>query len=211
MLSRFRHWTPRYVVSRLRYAVFQKTHPDAPWLNQHAVALLESWLRPQDQGLEWGSGRSTVWFARRVRRLVSIEHNPVWHERVKARLQAQKLVNVDCRLVPVEETAAAGAHPYVQTALSLPPASLDFVLVDGVLRDHCTQAAMALLKPAGLLILDNAEWYLPHRTFSPKAVGADGHGPTPLWRELAVRLKEWRCVWTSNNVIDAAFFVKPPS
>jgi len=40
---------------------YEKTHPDAPWLTAHAIAFLVDWLRPEDTGVEWGSGRSTLW------------------------------------------------------------------------------------------------------------------------------------------------------
>jgi hypothetical protein len=46
-------------------------HPDVPWLTRQAVEILEDWLKPGYVGLEWGSGRSTLWFARRVSHLTS--------------------------------------------------------------------------------------------------------------------------------------------
>jgi putative heme iron utilization protein len=49
-------------------------HPNWPWLTKEAILLLERLLRPDDIGLEFGSGRSTIWFAERVEKLISIEH-----------------------------------------------------------------------------------------------------------------------------------------
>lgn len=72
----YRHWTPRYLRDRFGVMLFQRRHPDAPGLSPEAVSLLSTLLEPTHAGLEWGSGRSTIWFARRVAELVSVEHDP---------------------------------------------------------------------------------------------------------------------------------------
>ena len=93
---------PRYVADRVRLAVHQRLHPDAPWLTAEATEALDRWLRPEHVGIEWGSGRSTVWFAQRVGRLVSVEHDAGWHATVAAQLVANGITNVDYRLAPCE-------------------------------------------------------------------------------------------------------------
>ncbi len=203
----FRHWTPRYVVDRLALLTFERQNPDAPWLTRDAVHILDGWLRRDDEGLEWGSGRSTTWFGARVRRLVSVEHDAAWHRDVRRRLDEKGLTNVDYRLLGTE--AVDGQPPaYVAIAARVEKPSFDFVLVDGVLRDACALAAIDVLKPGGLLILDNANWFLPHDTRSPASLGAHGT-PTPAWAQVARRLGAFRCLWTTNGVTDTALFVKP--
>src|SRR5690242_753211 len=93
---------PRYVVDRVRLAVHQRMHPDAPWLTAAATAMLGDRLRPHHVGIEWGSGRSTLWFAERVGRLLSVEHHAGWHQAVSAQLSARGITNVDYRLCPCE-------------------------------------------------------------------------------------------------------------
>jgi hypothetical protein len=65
--------TPRYVCNRTRQYLYERRHPDAQWLTPAAIGLLGSLLRPTDGGAEFGSGRSTIWFAERVTGLTSIE------------------------------------------------------------------------------------------------------------------------------------------
>jgi predicted O-methyltransferase YrrM len=69
----------------------ERRHPDSPWLTSEAVVFLERSLEPDRVGFEWGSGRSTVWFARWVRRLISVEHDPLWYEQVRKRLDEEGL------------------------------------------------------------------------------------------------------------------------
>ncbi len=84
----------KYIVRKLRYVLWCKRHPDAPWMSPQAVAWLDAFLRPSDIGLEFGSGRSTVWFARRAAALTSVEHKQDWHKSVSARIRELKLTHV---------------------------------------------------------------------------------------------------------------------
>jgi hypothetical protein len=189
---------------------FRGANPSVPWITPQATRLLEDWLKPGDVGLEWGSGRSTIWFAKRVRSLTSIEHDRDWFLKVKGQLQESGLDNVTYHHAPIEDLDKATAdHLYLKLGKELPEASQDFVLVDGQLRDMCVEVALSRLKPGGLLILDNAHWFLPHATFSPNSVGTQGNPPSSLWGELATRLKSWRWIWTSCGVSDTAFFLRP--
>jgi len=83
-MKKYKHWTPRYIAARMNEMLYQKRYPDHPWLTQMAVKILESWLKPNDVGAEFGSGRSTVWFAKRVPSLISVENDPNWYNRVSA-------------------------------------------------------------------------------------------------------------------------------
>ena len=202
-MRRIKHWTPRYIVNRLRLMAYERRHPDAPWLTQEMVALLESWLRPEDHALEWGAGRSTLWLARRVGRLTSVEHNPSYHLRLKACLQAEGLRNVELHFCEQEAE-------YVAVAAQLPPENLDLVLVDGLARDLCALAALSRLKAGGILVLDNSNWYLPSESHSPNSRRRQEGPASDAWELFASRVKGWRCLWTSNGVADTALWVKPP-
>jgi hypothetical protein len=205
----FRHWTPRYIANRLLYAWHQRSAPDDPWLTRRAVELLEDWISPNDVGLEWGSGRSTLWFAERTALLTSIEHNPAWHEWVNSRLVERGYRHVDYRLEPLDAAADKRMPRYVEAGVDGGEATVDFALVDGQLRDLCTEVAMSRLRPGGLLVIDNAEQYFPRLTHSPSSMLRTGREPSPRWVRLREDLARWRCVWTSNGVCDTALFAKP--
>ncbi|MBZ5618121.1 MAG: class I SAM-dependent methyltransferase [Acidobacteriia bacterium] len=196
-----KHLTPRYVKNRLGVALYERTHRDAPWLTRQMVGLLSCWLRPDDSGLELGSGRSTIWFAERVRHLVSVEHDPVWYQQVQARLAVHKDV-VDYHLCP-------DAAAYRERVDSLPSDSIDFVLVDGIERDYCAVMSMPKIVPGGIIIVDNCNWYLPHASTSPGS-REPGSGPaSETWGKFLEATRGWRYIWTSDGVTDTAFWVKP--
>jgi SAM-dependent methyltransferase len=209
VLARFAHVTPQYVIDRLHVWLDERLNPGAPWLTSASIAILASALRHTDVGLEWGSGRSTLWFAERTRYLVSVEHSADWFARVKRELNRRRLTNVDYRLVPAREDESAGGRaqscPYVSAVADLATNSLDYVLVDGIHRGRCAHAAVDLLRSGGMLIVDNANRYLPHLSRSPESLRG---APDPTWSTFAERVAAWRLVWTTNGVTDTALWIK---
>ena len=203
-----RHWSPRYILNRIRLAVNERLDPQAPWLTASMVVILSSWLKETDVGLEFGSGRSTAWFAQRISRLISVEHDARWHKLVSERLRAAALASrVDYRFASADDLEMN----YLSIFNQIKEASLDFALIDGVYRDECATRVIPKLKPGGIVIVDNANWYLPPRicSHSPATRAKSEGGASPLWNIFAETTSSWRCVWTSNGVTDTAFWSKP--
>jgi hypothetical protein len=198
----FDHWTPRYIYYRLCEKIYESLHPVAPWLVHTIVDFLENWLKPGDRGIEWGSGRSTVWFAERVGSLVSVEHNVDWYRRINAELRRKGLQNVEYHLC-VDE------GDYYAVADKFPSESIDFCLVDGVARDRCALSALGLVKPGGIAVVDNCNWYLPANTRSPFSRKPGQGAYSEGWAAYRDRVEGWRQIWTTNGVFDTALWVKP--
>src|SRR5262245_31735016 len=150
-MRRFQHWTPAYIRDRLAMLWYERANPDAPWLTRDMNHLLDSWLRPDHVGLEFGSGRSTLWLAARASRLTSVEHDAVWYAKVGSQLAQRRLTGVvDYRLCDDASNNGLGTR-YAEVAGEFVVESLDFVLVDGMCRDHCALASVPLLKRGGVL------------------------------------------------------------
>ena len=194
----FRHWTPTYVVDPLRAFGNQRRHPEWPWLTADMVRILQTWLRPSDRGLEWGSGRSTIWFAQRVASVFSLEHDDAWGKWVRATLSQHGLHNVEHHLIVSQEQYVTAGH-----------GEFDFILVDGMdgTRDLCALRAVSLLRPGGALIVDNCNWFLPSNSRSPNSVRQSP--ATEKWAEFLAKVAAWRMIWTSNGVTDTALWIKP--
>ena len=128
------------------------------------------------QCLEWGSGGSTRAILEHcsfIEHYVSIEHDPVWYQRVKTRVTdprlALHLVLPDRPLGPGRHSrktieawdALAEVDPAVLAGYVAFPATLgrlfDFVLVDGRARRFCLAAGLGLLRSGGVLVLHDAQ------------------------------------------------------
>lgn len=200
-----RHWSCRYAFARFQAKFYEWTHPDAPWLTRGAVEFLEGALDPGHVGLEWGSGRSTVWLAKRVRGLISVEHDPAWFARVQGMLHRQDIENVTLHFLD------AKTREYVAVIEEEADDALDFVLVDGVsdVRDSCALAAARKIRPGGLLVVDDVHRYLPSESVAPCALPADGRPLTAKWEEFRAWVAGWPVTWTSDGVRDTAIWRRP--
>jgi predicted O-methyltransferase YrrM len=202
---------PRYAVDQLILAVDKRRHGVAgrPWITSTSMTMLDGLLRPTDHGLEFGSGGSTEWLAARLASLRSVEASDVWYRQVSARLAAHGVDNVDLELAsdgnggigtPAHRGAYVNAHPGVEAG------SLDLVFVDGEYRDSCAMRGISLLRPGGILVLDNANTHLPCRSRSPWHMSEPA---TAIWRQFLDEVADWRHVWTTNGSWDTALWFKP--
>lgn len=122
-----------------------------PWLTEGAVDFLTNFVEknPNAKVLEFGAGASTIWFTQKSICLVSIEHDPVYYELVNQAIQRINDHNSTIlQLVP---------RPYYTICDAYPDNSFDLILIDGRDRSRCLLKAKRLVKPGGIIMLDNAE------------------------------------------------------
>jgi len=129
-----------------------------PWLTDQAINFIEHLcqIKPNLKILEFGSGGSTIWFAQRTNNLVSIEHNPKWYN-----LVTQVLETLNLNLLVTRKLLNPPA--YYQICAEFADNYFDLILIDAIERINCTAQAVRILKPGGVLMLDNCErpQYLP--------------------------------------------------
>lgn len=121
-----------------------------PWLTEGAITFLTRYFEehPDAKVLEFGSGASTVWMAKRTKNLVSVDHNPYWNSLVKQRCLALGYSGVQLSLRSL---------PYYGICEEFPEEAFDLILIDGRDRVGCITHAIPRLKQGGVLMLDNAE------------------------------------------------------
>jgi SAM-dependent methyltransferase len=150
---------------------------ELPWISFPAIDLLERRLSPQTRVFEYGAGGSTVFFARRAKSVISVEHDPAWFERVSAHMTKRDLRTWEGRLISPEYCPSGPGDPadprafassderyrrlsfrsYVEAIDAFADDSFDLVLVDGRARPACLLHAAPKVRPHGLLVLDNAD------------------------------------------------------
>lgn len=192
------HWSPRYVRSRLSVELFERRYPDAPWWTSAAVEFIGQWARSGDTCIEWGSGRSSIWLAERGVAVCTVEHDSEWAAEVRRSLHP--FADTQVAFAPDSDRESyVNAHPDLD--------AVDIAVVDGIHRDSCAHRALRLLRPGGVLLIDNIERYVPSRSRSPERLGEIE--PEPLWLEFMEQTSDWRCYWTSSGVTDTAIWFKP--
>jgi len=149
-----------------------------PWITFSAIRFLEKILNREMIVFEYGIGGSTIFFAQRVRKVVSIEHDDEWALAVNRHLMQEGYDNVEVNFVPPLPDASlkdldpqdpalciSASEPYlghdfsgyVNTIEKIPDSLLDVILIDGRARPACFRAALGKVKVGGYICMDNTE------------------------------------------------------
>ncbi|MCS7022043.1 MAG: class I SAM-dependent methyltransferase [Gemmataceae bacterium] len=168
---------PKKAIARIRYWFWEGLNPDKPWLCPETVRFCQAHLTKSMVAIEFGSGRSTRWFATLVGHLISVEHNHKWYKIVKKQLADAGITNVDYRFVPLNHPESDPEQPeysplpdYVAVADELADQSIDFAVVDGHYRTHCVRHIIPKIAPGGYLLVDDVNrWPSPEALPIPKS------------------------------------------
>ncbi|MBU4153157.1 MAG: class I SAM-dependent methyltransferase [Proteobacteria bacterium] len=161
-------------------------------------------IKRDDIGVEFGSGRSTLWLAKRMRHLTSVESDSVWYEKVRSLIHSAGLSSV------VDYRKYDNESEYARQATLFTDNSIDFCLIDGVARDQCALTMLSKIKSGGIIVVDNINWYLPNdHTRSPDSKRSRDGAASDIWAAFAKEVSVWRHIWTSNGVFDTCIWFKP--
>ena len=158
---------PQYIPRCVTHNLINGKTPldlEIPWFSYAAIDFLETFLKPDMDVCEYGSGGSTIFFARRTRTVFSIENEPRWFELVSKRLEAQSIANVKMQLHPFDFTNVAGFE-HSAYLHAIPDERFDVIVVDGSeewdqVRPVCFQKAQARVKTGGIIVVDDS-WRYP--------------------------------------------------
>jgi tRNA A58 N-methylase Trm61 len=96
---------------------------------------------------EYGSGSSTLWWAKRVFRVVSFEHDHAWYNKL-LKLIPENVEYVYCEMTPNGDYSR-GVKKYSNM--------FDIIVIDGRDRVNCAKNSLGALKEDGVIIWDNSE------------------------------------------------------
>lgn len=160
-------WIQTVTTSHLKTVPLENIYP---WFSFPSINYLDKHISPDMHVLEFGSGYSTIWWAQRITQVTSIERSTHWIAEVKHALSKHAMTNVE--LIPFmgftgtteeEITAKSDAIqlvPHIQRYVQAGRGKAglyDIVVVDDVFRNEAAAAAVAQLKPGGMLVLDDSE------------------------------------------------------
>lgn len=123
--------------------------PAMPWISYSAISILKSHLNKSSRVLEFGSGMSTIWYARHAGQVCSVEDYKPWFDKVEKLIASRNLKNIDYRFANSKDS-------YGRFKIG-DNEGFDLVMVDGSHRSICVANAAKLLRPGGILYLDNSD------------------------------------------------------
>jgi len=127
------------------------TAPDGspvPWYTFPAIEYFQALDVNGLDIFEYSCGSSSLFWARKGANVWCVEHNPEWYETINA----QSAVLKGIALKEDKEGYANAIHN--------PGINFDIISIDGIWRNECAAEALECLKPGGIIILDNSDWYI---------------------------------------------------
>jgi glycosyltransferase involved in cell wall biosynthesis len=119
-----------------------------PWYTYPAIEFLEDKINPDSIVFEFGSGNSTLWWANKVKQVISIESDQGWFNQINKKMPTN-----------VQLFLETDRQKYADFILQYPEQYFDIVIVDGINRNSCLENSLSKLKDSGLLIFDNTDKY----------------------------------------------------
>lgn len=144
---------------RRKQRSFELANPDAPWFVPEAIQYLDGRLKETDVGFEWGSGRSTLWFAERIAHITSVEGRQEFYKEMLDRIAKSGYKNISLLLSAVTSEynfKKAEIISYVEKINSR-DIQYDLVVVDGHFRVECLHGINKRIAPGGIVVVDNTE------------------------------------------------------
>jgi hypothetical protein len=128
---------------------------------------------------------------------------------VAEQLKAGGPATVERHLAKTSEAVKDEAsQEYVDIIDVLPDKTVDLILVDGLHRDECAVRAVGKLRPGGLLVLDNADWYFATGSHTPASKWNQKLW-SETWGSFEAAVAGWRRIVTTNGVWDTVIWIKP--
>jgi precorrin-6B methylase 2 len=162
---------PKYYKSIKRHN--DPLNHDQPWIVFKAKDFLDKILKNDMVVWEYGSGSSTLYFARRVKQVYSVENDKKWFDHLTARITVEYIKNIHYMLIEAEKinsetlnsiyisksvtTERRNFMNYASSIDVIPDNSLDIILIDGRARKACIAHAIPKIKQGGYLIIDNSD------------------------------------------------------
>lgn len=121
-----------------------------PLYTYPAIEYLKSLDFSNKKIFEFGSGNSTLYWLARSMKVISVENNPIWIEKLSPQLK--KFSN--------HQYFEAKGPDYVNSILNFSNQEFDVIIIDGAENRYlCAKNSINKIKNDGLIILDNSDWY----------------------------------------------------
>lgn len=118
-----------------------------PWFTYSSIDFLSKRVHKGLTVFEFGSGNSTLFFAKRVKEVTSAEHNIEWYNKLKSKIPGNSNLIL---------SKSDGSEDYLAVLKRLNK-KFDLIIIDGIHRVDCCLSVSNYLSDKGVIILDDSE------------------------------------------------------
>lgn len=118
-----------------------------PWVTYAFIDFIKDRINSQHDIFEFGSGNSTIFYAKHAKSVTSVEHDKAWFEK-NASINLPNVAMIHCELTP--------GGPYSKSAITTGK-KFNIIIVDGRDRVNCCKESIHSLTEDGIIVLDDSE------------------------------------------------------
>jgi|TARA_B110000259_G_scaffold90249_1_gene104792 hypothetical protein len=144
-----KHLKPKgWVLSRYLYQPVDSDGQPIPWVTYASLHFISQKLENTSFNLfEYGSGNSTLWFSKRVKYIISVEHDANYYEIIKNKIKLPS--NITYILSDIKNDYSKKVLDYKD--------EFHIIIIDGRDRITCTKNSLKALRQDGIIIWDNSD------------------------------------------------------
>jgi hypothetical protein len=116
-----------------------------PWFTYPAIDFLDGFNKENWAVFEWGSGNSTIWWSKHVKKVIAVEDDTEWYNEVKNKISS----NV--------EYSCCVNNEYYEKIREFDDGCFDVIVIDGAYRNECAAESINKINKDGLIIFDNSD------------------------------------------------------
>ncbi len=162
---------PSFLIPYLKFSLSSKSpiELELPWWTFRSINKIKSQLNKEKTVFEWGSGGSSIFLAKYVKTILSVENDPIWIKKVRSKLKQKNLSNaaIIYREINLESPQSFQNSPYAKSI----SATFDIIIIDGEdafggdsawsAREICFEISQKSIKKNGGIIIVDDSWRYP--------------------------------------------------
>ena len=125
-----------------------------PWYTYPCIDFLRNISYENKLVLEFGGGQSPFWWAERSEKVITLEGNKDWFDRLKSKMPS----NVDLHNISMESPDVC-TKEVLDIINTYDNFKFDIIIIDGLYRFEMIEVAIQARSKSGIIICDNAEGY----------------------------------------------------
>lgn len=128
-----------------------KNNAKIPWYTYPAIEYLNNLDFTEKTIFEYGSGNSSVYWSKKAKEVISLEHDKKWFEKMKTITGKNQVLLFE------------GNNSNYEQSILYENKKFDVIIIDGIRRTECSKVVGRALNDESsdgyMIILDNADWY----------------------------------------------------
>ena len=166
----------KFITSILYFRLYRRLLPHTPFYTPRATKFIEKQLNKNSKVFEWGSGKSSLWFCKRIGEYTCVEHDKLWFDEILRNFKEKNIQHANITYIPKNEInnvyhwetdwpyyrllnhspSKPEFRNYMMYIDSYPDKYFDCIVVDGRERVGCMLHALPKIKTDGFIVFDDS-------------------------------------------------------